>query len=141
MSALYIKGFGIYTSVAPSFNYQATQRLNVEIGTSVISGMNSFSPPIKSANSTLPQPSNQYFIFGHGNYLLTDKLILTGSFYKSANTGSNQANPNLLNYKGFDFGFNYKLSKNMEVGAQFKVADGLNWGLTPSGYNSSSLGW
>ncbi len=146
LGATYVKGFGMLTSIAPSFNYQATPRFNMEFGTSVISGMNNYSPSssVFNTNSNLSQPSNQYFLFGHGQYLLTDKLMLTGSFYKSASPNSGPTNAAFVNYKGLDLGLNYKLSHNITVGAQVRIADGLNTygqNLYSPFYNPSMPRW
>ncbi len=142
LSASYIKGVGMFTGITPSVNYQASQRLNLEFGASVVSGMNNNSS-LQNQTNYLQTPANQYFLYGQGNYLVTDKLMFTGSFYTTANSNQNQTSQFFANYRGLDVGFDYKLTKNVSLGAQFSVVEGnyLNQGISPLYYNHSMFGY
>ena len=119
---------GSYTSISPSLNYLASPKLKIEVGGTFTTGNTSFSQnSILKLNPNLASQTNQFFVYTNGQYALTNKLMLTGSFYTTLNSNkSPQINPYFLDYKGMDLGLDYKIGKNMSIGAQFRMSNGYN---------------
>jgi len=125
---------GAFTSIAPHINYQFTPKLSFEAGGILSTNYNSFYQ--NSANAlqpNFPQKTNQFFIFTSGQYLLTEKLTITGSVFKTFNSNSSPLiNPYFLDYKGMNIGLNYKLGEHMNIGAQFNLSNMNNLLLNPN---------
>ena len=124
---------GAYTSISPNFSYLVTPKLNIEAGFSLVSGYNSGAPtsPVLSKTNSF-QKTNQLFVYASGQYLLSDKLTLTSSVYKTLNSNSSpQMNPYFLDYKGANIGLNYKISDHVNLGAEFRYSN--------NGYNNSFM--
>lgn len=119
---------GTFTNIAPSINYQVSPKLNIEAGGIFATGNTSFSQnSILKLNPNLSAQTNQFFVFTNGQYALTNRLMFTGSFYTTLNSNkSPQINPYFLDYKGMDLGLDYKIGKNMTIGAQFRISNGYN---------------
>jgi hypothetical protein len=134
---------GTFFNIAPNLNYLVSPRLKVEVGGVLTSGYNNFyqlpvSPESKSTN--VVKQTNQALVYASGQYLLTDKLILTGSVYKTVNSdNSRQINPYYLDYKGMNMGIDYKITKNMSVGAHVKISNSNNNYLNYYNSNNSGL--
>lgn len=124
----YASGLGSFTNISPSLNYQFSPKLNFQIGGIFFSGLNNSSKitPSGMQSATVQNPSS-YFIYTNGQYLLTNKLTVSGSFYKTINPNNTpKINPYFLDYKGMNLGLNYKLTQNINIGAQFHFSNGYN---------------
>lgn len=116
---------GMYTYLAPYLRYSLTPKFKLDIGGILCqSSGNLFGNETGSFNST------SFLLFAKGNYLLTDKLTLTGSAYKTFYPNS-VLNSDLNkkystdNY-GFSLGMDYKINKHLSFGAQIIMAKGNN---------------
>jgi hypothetical protein len=118
--------YGNYTTIAPSLNYQATPKLNIEVGGVLSRGYNNYLKVPSFGNaSNLAYQSNQVFIYSQGNYMLSNKLALTGSVFTTVNSGNSATTaPFYQDYKGATMGLNYKITNSMFIGAQFNVTHG-----------------
>ena len=119
---------GTFTNISPSLNYIVSPKLKIEFGGTFTTGNTSFSQnSVLKLNPNLSSPTNQFFVFTNGQYALTNRLMLTGSFYTTLNSNkSPQINPYFLDYKGMNLGLDYKIGKNMSIGAQFRISNGYN---------------
>jgi hypothetical protein len=119
---------GTYTNIAPSINYLVSPKLNIEVGGVFTTGNTNFNQnSMLKSNPNLSPQTNQFFVFTNGQYALTNRLMLTGSFYSTLNSNkSQQINPYFLDYRGMDLGLNYKLTEHMSLGAQFRMSNGYS---------------
>jgi hypothetical protein len=132
LGAGYISGgnlfSGTYTNIAPSINYLVSPRLKIEVGGIFTTGNTNFTQ--NSVLKTSPNFSlntNQYFVYTQGKYALSNKLVISGSLFSTLNSNkSPQMNPYFLDYKGMNLGLDYKIGKNMSIGAQFRISNGNN---------------
>ena len=133
-------GFGgssLFThSIAPSLNWQASERFSVQAGTIFTS--TSFSG--QSANTMfygLETTGEQAFLqdnlygnlsFAVGHFRASENLTLMGgAYYESTNFNQQtQMNPQALNMnaRGMLMGFDYKINDNMRIGAEFNFRSG-----------------
>jgi hypothetical protein len=119
---------GTYTNIAPSINYLVTPKLKIEVGGIFSTGNTNFSQnSVIKPGTNLSLNTNQYFVYTQGSYSLSNKLVVSGSFYTTLNSNkSTQINPYFLDYKGMNFGLDYKIGKNMSIGAQIRLSNGNN---------------
>jgi predicted porin len=112
---------GMYTYLAPYLRYSLTPKLKLDVGGILCDGISGMSG---SYNST------SFLLFAKGNYLLTDKLTVSGTAYKTfyPNTSlySESINKNSTDNYGFSLGMDYKITKNLSFGAQVIMAKGYN---------------
>lgn len=69
-------------------------------------------------------PMTRMFIYGSGHYLVNEKLRVNGTVYQQVVDVPNRnlnAHPTTFNYRGMSAGFDYKLTKNITIGAQIRV--------------------
>ena len=145
---------GTYTYVAPYLSYMVTPKFKLDAGAVISNGFNSFyynQPCLTGSNNT------NYFLFARGNYLLTDKVTISGTFYKAfgpTNAYSSEAdNKKIFNNAGMSVGLEYKINKRMAIGAQVSVSNGGDGnyffrsqpdnfgGFSVGRCNNSFMGW
>jgi hypothetical protein len=132
---------GVFTTIAPNLNYMATRRLKLEVGGVFMMGNNNFyQVPGNETRSNFLRRSTQTLIYAQGQYLLNDRLVLSGSVFKSFNpNASSKLNPYALDYKGMNIGLDYKVTKSISVGAQIRYSNGnQNYFLNQNGMGLSS---
>jgi hypothetical protein len=135
-------GSGSFYSVAPNFSYLVTPKLRIEFGGAFVLSNNNFNtkPVSETSAKEVKQQTNQTIVYASGQYLLSDKITITGSAYKTVNSNnSKQINPYYLDYKGMNLGIDYKLSKNVSIGAQVRVSNSNNPYLNYYNYNGSGM--
>jgi hypothetical protein len=155
---------GSFTTLNPNLTYQASPKLNVQVGGILLNSNNTFYGLSNVPTNTINTPgnskmfvrTNQIFAYTNVQYLLTKKLTLTGSAYTTANlNNSAKINPYFQNFKGMNVGFDYKISDYMSFGAQFNFSNYnnnfLNQGMyspfstfstfSPSPYSHGLMGW
>jgi hypothetical protein len=139
---------GAYTYIAPNLSYLLTPKLKIEIGAAFISGNYNFYKLSNESSSKVQLKNDQLFLFTKGQYLLTNRLILSGTVYKTINTNASaQINPYFLDYKGMSVGLDYKISEHMSFGAQFNFSNGTQNDLLYQGgtgfspVHQSFMGW
>jgi len=116
---------GMYTYLAPYLRYSLTPKFKLDIGGILCQGSGSlFGGESGSFNST------SMLLFARGNYLLTDKLTVSGSayktFYPNSTLNSDLNNKYSTDNYGFSLGMDYKLTKHLSFGAQLIMAKGYN---------------
>ncbi len=118
-------GIGSYTYFSPFLNYRVSPRFRLDFGASYIQGFNNF-----KTNDLYGFGSNQSYLslFARGNYLVSDKLLISGTVYKTfdltkpQNSDLNNQKRSLENY-GIIVGAEYKITENLTIGAQVNFSD------------------
>lgn len=114
---------GMFTYVAPYLRYSLSPKFKLDVGGMVSQGTSSF---YSSENS--PLKSTSMLVFAKGNYLLTDKLTVNGSIYKSFYPNvplkTDLSNKYSSENYGFSLGMDYKINKKMSFGAQIIMSKG-----------------
>jgi len=132
LGAGYISGgnlfSGTYTNIAPSINYMISPKFKIEVGGIFTTGNTNFTQnSILKTSPNFSLNTNQYFVYTQGQYAVSNKLVISGSLFSTLNSNkSPQMNPYFLDYKGMNLGLDYKIGKNMSVGAQFRISNGNN---------------
>lgn len=125
--------------VAPSWNRQFSPRMNLEVGTVVVNNqLNNLTAP--SVFDSRRQPKfngsfSQFLIYAKGQYLLSNRLLISGSSIKSFSSS-----PVLSDFNAATVGIDYKITDNIQIGASFSYSNGYNpydpYSRWNSGYNS-----
>lgn len=131
---------GSYTYVSPYLSYLVTPRFKLDVGATLLQGL--------SGNSGLNGfggNTTNMMLFARGDYLVTDRLIVSGSAYKifnnynTLNTDFNNNKNSFDNY-GVSMGMEYKIGEHMIIGAQINVSDGYDNPYNPFYQSQPSFG-
>jgi hypothetical protein len=125
--------------IAPQLSYQVSPRWNLNVGTMVsYSRYNGLMRTAEGYNST-PVSSVQTFVYGQGQYQVSERLRLTGTaFYEMNRFDQLQMNPQATNFntKGASMYADFKISEHFSVGAGVQISNGNNY-LRNGLYNNS----
>jgi hypothetical protein len=109
--------------VAPNLSYLVTPRLTISAG---IGFEYSTLYPLynipNEENTMLPM--TRAFLYARGSYLLTERLVVTGSVYKTINDVpklSQYSRPMNYNYQGIDLGIQYQINRNFSIGFNMRM--------------------
>ena len=143
---------GMYTYLAPYLRYSLTPKFKLDIGGIISQGTNNFYP---EQSGTFNNTS--MLLFARGNYLLTDKITVSGSvyktFYPNSTMNSDLNNKYSTEHYGYSVGMDYKINKHLSFGANIIVAKGNNnnylfqsqpslfGGFPSDNYHSGIMGW
>lgn len=127
--------FGTYAFVAPFFNYRVSPRFRLDVGAIYTQGFNNLS---SSEFQGFNGNSSNLSLFVRGNYLVSDKLIISGAVYKTFDLNKPQTSDLSVQKKTFEnYGaivcIDYKISENLTIGAQVNFS---NRNSNPYPYNS-----
>ena len=117
---------GAYTYISPYVSYLVTPRFKLDVGGIFQKGFNGFG---NSEFNSFGTNGSNTLLFVRGNYLASDRLIISGSVYKSfSNTKTIDSEfinkKNSLDNFGINIGAEYKISEHMTIGAQVNFSDG-----------------
>jgi hypothetical protein len=145
---------GTYTYVAPYLSYLVTPKFKLDVGGVISKGFSSF---YYDQPNTLSSNNTNYFLFARGSYLLTDRITLSGTVYKSfspySTISAETTNKKAFDNAGLSLGMNYKISDHMTIGAQVSVSNGNSGnyfiqpqtgyfgGFTPGRGGNGFMGW
>lgn len=109
--------------VAPNLSYLITPRftLSAGIGFQYTSLYPLYNIP-NEENTMLPM--TRVFLYASGSYLLTERLRVTGSVYKTINDVprlSQYSHPMNYNYQGVNLGIQYQISNNFSIGFHMRM--------------------
>jgi hypothetical protein len=119
---------GAYTYISPYMSYLVTPRFKLDVGGILQQGFNGFN---NSEFSSFGGNGTNALLFVRGNYLVSERLIISGSVYKTF-TGNKTTDSEFLNKKnslddyGINVGAEYKISEHMTIGAQVNFSNGNN---------------
>ncbi len=131
--------YGPSIYVAPSLSYLVTPRLTLSAGVAV-ERSNLYFMESQAANNDGMLPMTRAYLFARGSYMLTPKLALSGTVYKTINDVPRRENvlyPYNYNYQGMSLGLNYKFNSSFSIGFQVSTQSGnysSNGLIPPSGY-------
>jgi hypothetical protein len=123
------------TYVSPALAYNISPRFRLKAGVTVFqnfgdpyyAGYDGYYSPVISSGTTTS-------VFVQGDYLLSNKLMLSGTFYKDFNSfNSNVSDPRLKTpeSQGIILNLNYRPTSSFEINASFGYGNG-----TRSAFNS-----
>ena len=123
MGYMFMPRFGSGFYVAPKFRFQATPRLFVNTGISIVQ-YNLFPSPMKYTGSPQRTATGAY-IFAEGMYLLNERWSVNGSVMKNVTPESvRRATPYHVPSEAAHFGVDYKITPNITVGARVGYSNG-----------------
>jgi hypothetical protein len=123
--------------VAPKLSYNLTPKFRLNAGIMMVKQNLNLSSSLlpagenQSQSVVLKNSSNvQGVLFAQGDYLLTERLTLSGWVMKSIDSNNNYKNPSWNNsFQAMSMGINYKLSNTISVGAGVHM-------IQSNGYNN-----
>ena len=120
---------GISTFISPHLTYSLNKRLSLSGGISIINtSMNGqFYGPLSNGESSFSGNYTTSLVYLSGQYLMNDRVTLTGTAYKQFNMTGNL--PGYKGYlkndlQGFYMNVRYKIMKNVEFEAGFGYSQG-----------------
>ncbi|MBN2485880.1 MAG: hypothetical protein JXB34_07890 [Bacteroidales bacterium] len=125
------KGYGgPVFSFMPHISYPISGKIWLEAG--IQAGATKLAFPSGNPENTEYKmlPMTTMFMYASGNYMLSDRLVLNGTAYKSVYTIPETSRQAVIsNYinNGISVGFNYKIGSNISVGAQFHINSRNNY--------------
>ncbi|HOY30505.1 MAG TPA: hypothetical protein PKW80_01375 [Bacteroidales bacterium] len=117
-------GAGAYTYMSPFLSYSVSPKFRLDVGASYIQGFNNSG---KNEFYFGKNPSC-LSVFARGNYLVSDKLLVSGAVYKTFDLNQPQTSDlnsqkRSLNNYGIMVGAEYKITENLTIGAQLNFSD------------------
>jgi|WetSurMetagenome_2_1015567.scaffolds.fasta_scaffold339911_1 hypothetical protein len=119
---------GAYTYISPYMSYLVTPRFKLDVGGILQQGFNGFG---NSEFNSFGGNGTNALLFVRGNYLVSERLIISGSVYKTF-TSNKTINSEFINKKnsldnyGINIGAEYKINERMTIGAQVNFSNGNN---------------
>lgn len=117
-------GVGSYTYLSPFLSYKVSPKFRLDVGASYIQGFNN-----TGINEYFFGKNPSYLsLFARGNYLVNDKLLISGAVYKTFDLNQPQTTELTTNKRTFDnygvmLGAEYKITENLTIGAQVNFSD------------------
>jgi len=131
-------GFGVigskknattFSYISPYMSYMVTPRFKLDVGGVIQQGISGFS---NNEFNSFGGNGTNYMLFARGDYLVTNRLIISGAVYKTFNN-SKSVNPELLSNKkntldnyGINVGVDYKVTEHLTIGAQINFSNRNN---------------
>lgn len=150
-SFMYSKDFGSGTAtyIAPGLKYKFTPRLNLNVGVMFVNSnivYNRYMPFYQEPSVVFrTKPVNKILAYASADYLLSDRLTVSGSVVRDL-SGSQRYGANATpSVQSMSLRMDYKLTKNISVGAGMHMSQGgyfgtpgSNFGFNPA-YNYNPL--
>jgi len=114
-------GSGFY--VSPKLSFQATPRLFVNTGISMM--QYNLLPSQTNTDGSTQRSATGAYIFAEGMYLLNERWSVNGSVMKNvSSTPMRNATPYRMPSEAAHFGVDYKITPNITVGARIGYSNG-----------------
>ncbi len=119
---------GSYTYVAPFMSYRFSPKFRLDVGgiyQQAFGGFNNYQGFGLGGNG------GNLMLFARGNYLVNDRLIISGAVYKTFDTNK-PTNTELINKKnsfdnyGVSVAVDFKITEHLTIGAQINYSNGNN---------------
>jgi len=129
--------------VAPAVSYNISPRLRVRAGSLIFfNSFNNQSVASSRSGESIAGIRDNFAVFVAADYLVTDRIIFTGSYYKlPENSLFRQITaPEVYNRtntyyavpsESMSLGLNYKITKGLFFGAEFRFSNGYQPSLNP----------
>lgn len=124
---------------APQVSYQVNPRFNVNIGTMFASHQFNTSLRTGEGFNSTPARSLQTFVYTQGQYMVSERVRLTGTaFYELNQFSQPRMNAQATNFqsKGASMHADFKITDNFSVGAGVQISNGNPY-LRNGLYNNS----
>ncbi len=120
---MWTPGFGSAYYMAPKISFQATPRLFLNTGISVV--QYSLLPSQINPDISLQHSTTGIYVFAEGAYLLNEKWSVNGSVMKEVSAGPlRQVSPYCVPSEAMHIGVDYKITPNITVGARVGYSNG-----------------
>lgn len=151
MGASYNSYYGASTYIQPTARYQVTDRFRGYASFTFVNNMpQNYVVPTTEGGSMMRRTngSQQYIVHVGGEYLVNQRLILTGNVWKDLSAmpkelgAYNSFNP--MGRQGADFSATYKITNNFTVTGAVRYTEGASPYYSPfynSGYRNSPFGY
>ena len=151
LGASYDSYFGASTYIQPTARYQISDRFRGYASFTFVNTMPQNYAVATTEGGTMmrrTQGNQQYIVSAGGEYLVNERLILSGNVWKDLSNMPEQVGAyNNFNYRGrqgADFSATYKITSNFSVTGAVRYADGASPYYSPfynSGFGNSSFGY
>jgi len=132
--------YGTATFLEPSILFPVTKRFSAYASLNMITtfggGPNLFNPEMNSTTYT-PFRNQHYILNAGGNYMVNERLNLTGSVWRDFSNNPMPTSLNMLTPGGTNgllLRANYHVTKNLSISGGFRYSNG-------NGYNSMNSMW
>jgi hypothetical protein len=133
--------YGPSIYVAPSLSYLVTPRFSFSVGVAV-ERSNYYFIQSETSYSDGMLPMTRAFLYSKGSYLLSPKLVLSGTVYTTMNDvpgSKDNSHPYMTNYnyRGMSLGLDYKINSSFSIGFHVATQNGYypsNSMIPPAGY-------
>ncbi|MDQ3048021.1 MAG: hypothetical protein M3R27_10765 [Bacteroidota bacterium] len=126
------------TYVAPKISYQINNKFRINMGFMHYTASGNTFMPISNSESISNfsnRPVSGDLVFLGGDYLLNEKIILSGSVMMDVNNVTNKQS----NYKAATLGMEYKISKHSSIKFETTISEGRgNYNNNGSSFPTSS---
>ena len=120
---MWMPHYGSAFYVAPKLNFQATPRLFVNTGVSVV--QYNLLPSQMKYEGTSQRTATGAYIFVEGAYLLNERWSVNGSVMKEVSPSPmRRTTPYSVPTEAMHFGVDYKITPNITVGARIGYSNG-----------------
>jgi hypothetical protein len=142
-SFMYSKDFGSGTStyIAPGLKYRFTPRLHLNVGVMFLNSnivYNRYMPFYSEPSVVFrTKPVNKILAYASADYLLSDRLTVSGSVVRDLSGSQGYGANTTPSIQAMSLRMDYKLTKNISVGAGMHMSQGGYFGSPGSnfGYN------
>lgn len=151
LGASYNSYFGASTYVQPTARYQVTDRFRGYASFTYVHTMPQHYAVTTTEGGTAMRRTNgqqQYIVSVGGDYLVNDRLILSGNVWKDLSAMPKEPgaynNYNFMGRQGADFSATYKITNNFSVTGAVRYTDGASPYYSPfyhSGFGNSPFGY
>ena len=132
--------------IAPGFSYSSNPKWSLNVKTFIVK--NNFSSynylPFESTSNY--NPANAYVsLYADGEYSFNEKIHVKGAVYKNLNSIQNNFSSTLTMNSGlnefYSLGLFYNITKNIQIGAEFRYVDYRSNFYNPFYYNRFNSGF
>ncbi len=147
-SFMYSKDFGSGTAtyIAPGLKYRFTPRINLNVGVMFVNSniaYNRYLPFYQEPSVVFrTKPVNKVLAYASADYLLSDRLTISGTVVKDLSGSQGYGTYSTPSIQSMSLRMDYKLTKNISVGAGMHMSQGgyfgtpgSNFGFSPTYYN------
>ncbi len=121
-------GSGFQSWIAPELNYRISDRLHVRAGVIMSHSTISKFPDKLVRDTGYPNSWVDFLVYGQADYKLSEDLVISGSVMKSIDQTPDRTGfrPSGYGFESYSMSFHYRISNNIQIGAQIRFDRGFN---------------